>query len=995
MNLARSAQNVPRATYRLQLGPEFGFRQARERLPYLDRLGISHLYLSPIFRARRGSPHGYDVVDHAHINEELGSRMDLEALSAAARKLGLGIIVDIVPNHMAVMTDANAWWMDVLENGRASRFAEFFDIDWNPGRESMRNRLLVPILGSTFGETIASGELQVALDTAAGAFELHYREHRLPLDPRHYPLIFADAREELAGWPADDPDRQDFDSLLDAFAALPDATDTNPESVERRNRDKEVNKRRLARLCERRPDLPVLFAHVLARVNGVQGRDDSFDSLSALLDSQPYRLAFWRVSGEEINYRRFFDVNDLAALRMEEPAVFEATHRLLVELVNTGVIQGLRVDHADGLHDPKRYFENLAAAVRDAPAPPYIVAEKILAANETLRPDWGVDGTTGYEFGASTTSWLMRADKFPALQRTYHRYVGSASSFDAIVYLSKKEVMRSSLAAEISVLAAQLDRVAQMHRNSADFTAFDLREAVVELIACFPVYRTYINGDGLSADDRQIIRRAVGVALSHRGATRPALMFLQEVLCAEIPGGERQRAAALEFTMKFQQVTGPVMAKGVEDTSFYRYGALLALNEVGGDPGRRAVATELLHEGNAQRAQHFPHCLLASSTHDTKRGEDARWRLAALSETAELWRTCLARWRRLKRRSSHSEHPISAEDEYLLLQSALAVWPLDVDPSIGQLTALRTRLEEYALKAAREAKLSTSWLDPDPAYEKALMDFVGVLLPKRGTGGFQRYFRPVIDFISLAGTLNMLSATVLKMTVPGVPDLYQGSELAHLVFVDPDNRRIPDWGALEHGLETLLGDIERSSWQHVAAQLLTDWRSDRLKQFVTWRLLQLRRMESALFAEGEYLPLSVLGEHAEHVAAFARLGASSGISRQGRAVIVLVTRYTSAFAAGGPALGELWRHTQVALPRQVPGGRWFDALTGANHEIPDVVAVGGNAMSAIHEVNAGAELPVTRLVTEPDARLLSLAECFATLPVAVLVLIPPAAESTT
>lgn len=948
----RKAVQVPRATYRLQLSAQFGFAHLHSILPYLARLGISHLYLSPIFKARPGSSHGYDVVDHGQLNAELGDGKELEELALAARNLGMGIVLDIVPNHMAVMTDSNVWWADVLENGRSSRFAAFFDIDWRPARESMRNRLLVPVLGGTFGDTIERGEIRVHFDPAAGAFALRYQEHSFPLDPRHYPLIFAAAGHELAQWSSEDSDRQDFDSLMDAFAALPETRDIDAESVERRYRDKEVNKRRLVRLCERRSDLLALFGRVLAVVNGDSGESSSRDALAALLERQPYRLAFWRVSGEEINYRRFFDVNELAALRMEDPSVFQATHSLLLALVQSNVVEGIRVDHADGLHDPKRYFQRLAEEVDLlGGAPCWTVAEKVLAVDEQLPADWPIDGTTGYEFGALVSAWLMRADQVPALERTYRRHVGNASSFDAIAYQSKKDVMRGSLAAEISVLAAQLDRVAQLHRSSSDFTVFDLREAVVETIACFPVYRTYVSSEGATSTDRQIIGRAVGLALSRRAATRRALEFLRDVLCGQLNGV--QRKPSLDFTMKFQQVTGPVMAKGVEDTAFYRYSCLLALNEVGSDPGGRLIDNEQLHRASAERARQWPNTMLASSTHDSKRGEDASWRLAALAENVAVWRDCLARWRRLKRRARVAAQTISAADEYLLLQTALSIWPLSAAPQPEELATLRARIEEYAVKAAREAKLSTTWFDPDPEYEKALKEFVGTLIPNsRTAAGFQRYFQPVIDAVAWAGVLNALAATVLKLTTPGVPDLYQGAEVPHLALVDPDSRRAVDWQRLESGLASLAAQVQSSSARQVAARLLGDWRSGALKQFVIWRLLELRRSQAQLFASNGYEPLVVQGEHAARVVAFLRNTAGAGM-RHG-AIIVVVARWVATLVADGSTVSPVWRETQIQLPADTPLGRWTDALTGV------VLEVG-------------------------EPRLLSVAECFATLPAAVLV----------
>lgn len=717
------------ATYRVQFNAQFGFGELRRALPYLKRLGVSHLYLSPIFHSRPGSPHGYDVIDHGRIDPELGGREGFTELVAACRELGMGVVLDIVPNHMAVLGVENAWWMHVLENGPASCYAKFFDIDWEPVRQSMRNRLLVPILGAPFGEVVERGELRIVFQPASGTFRVNYWEHWLPVEPRSYPIILR-AGEGIPGKSPvlDDDARLELASLMDAFAALPPPSAAPPDVLQVRDRDRQVNQRRLARLCAREPAVLKQIEVSLERINAPSPDPELLDEL---MQAQPYRLAFWRVSGEEINYRRFFDVNELAALRMEDPEVFAATHGLLSELWQEGLVDGVRVDHADGLYDPAEYFRRLrdilsAGADRRRP---WVVAEKILGAGERLRADWSVDGTTGYEFNALVTGWLSRSEGIAELDRTWRRYVGGPVRYDEIVYQSRKQVMQTSLAAEISRLAARLDRVAQMHRNTRDFTLFDLRAAIVEVIACFPVYRTYIAPDQLSAEDVQHVRRAIGAAFSRKYCPHRALEFLERVLLGQLEADAVRAEAALEFTRKFQQVTAPVMAKGVEDTAFYRFARYLPMNEVGGDPDARGISTEQLHRANEERAREWPRTMLSTATHDSKRGEDVRWRLCVLSEIPHEWSTCAGRWRRLKRHHRREVGAPEVVQEYLLLQSLLGIWP--ADPAAADMDSLRTRLTDYAIKAAREAKQNTSWLDPDEEAEQGCASWSRACCPSR------------------------------------------------------------------------------------------------------------------------------------------------------------------------------------------------------------------------------------------------------------------------
>jgi len=957
-----------RATYRVQLTPACGFSALCEVVPYLHELGISHLYLSPVFQSRPGSTHGYDITDHGQINPELGGEAGLQALVQVCRAHSMGLLLDIVPNHMAVMTAANGWWLDVLEHGPASRFADYFDIDWTPARASMRNRLLVPALGSPLGEVIGQRGISVAFDAGRGALLLQYESLQFPLDPATYPQVFAAIAQHAAGVPAPaGAVLAQLTSVLRAFAALPPAVPCADATRLLRATDAQAHQQTLALLCAAQPALATYIHGALRHLQQLP-QPQYAAVLAGLLAAQPYRLAFWRVSGEEINYRRFFDVNELAALRMERREVFDATHALLGRLWQRGCIDGVRVDHADGLYRPAQYFRRLRELLVAGPAgrTALVVAEKILANDEALPADWQVDGTTGYAFAALVTGWLMHGTGAANLEKLYRRIVGPGPDYTGIAHQSRRHVMRTSLAAEISGLAARLDRLAQLHLDTADFTLFDLREAIVEVVACFPVYRTYIGDGPVSAEDARHIRRAVGTAVSRKQTARRALQFLERVLLGEVADEPAYRVAALEFTLSFQQVTGPVMAKGVEDTAYYRYPCLLAMNEVGGDPLCRSVSTEALHQANLARQRDFPRALLATSTHDTKRGEDARYRLCALTELTADWSACLRRWRRLKGQRQGAAC-VGATHEYLLLQSLLAIWPLpqaDEDRD-----GLRQRMEEYALKSAREAKELTSWLDPDAAQEAQLRDYVKLLLPARAGSGFARYFRPVIDRAALLGMLNALSACVLKFTAPGIPDIYQGNELPALVLVDPDNRQQPDFAAHAR----LLGEVvsaSRDMAPATATAMLDTWWDGRLKLFVTWRLLNLRRDHPDLFASGGYTPLAVQGSCAAHLCAFAREGARGTL-------LVVVARWAGTLSGDAmqAPLGPAWQDTGISLPASIGAGDYVDRLSGHVTSIaapaavdrtlpvaallqtlPVAVLLGG---AQPHSSNSSSERPVT------------------------------------
>ncbi|OGA38348.1 MAG: 4-alpha-glucanotransferase [Betaproteobacteria bacterium RIFCSPLOWO2_12_FULL_62_13] len=930
---ARAATRIPRATYRLQLNREFTFNQAAAIVPYLAELGMSHVYCSPYLRARAGSAHGYDIIDHHALNPEIGSRQDFEHFVAVLRRHGMGQIFDMVPNHMGVMGADNTWWLDVLENGLSSTYASFFDIDWLPANTELANKVLVPVLADHYGSVLERGELRLEFDSAAGSFSVLYHEHRFPIDPCEYPRILACALGATEPRGCAEATRDELSSLSAAFGHLPVRHDTAPAHVAERQRDKELLKRRLARLVARAPEIGEAMARALQRLNGSPGERASFEALHELLDSQAYRLAYWRVASDEINYRRFFDINALAALRMESEAVFETTHRLALELAVAGKIDGLRIDHPDGLYDPEQYFRRLQERYAQLsgvelifpqegrPARPlYVVAEKITAHHESVPETWAVHGTTGYRFAAVVNGLFVDASAKRRFDRIYRAFVQDAVDFDEVAYNAKATIMRSALASELTVLTTELLRVAHADRRTRDYTFNTLRRALAEVVACFPVYRTYI-ADKISAQDRRYVDWAIGQARRRsRDADFTVFEFVRSVLLGQAPDDAppELRTRCRAFAMKFQQFTAPVAAKGVEDTALYRYNRLLSLNEVGGDPRAFGISLPAFHQASLDRARNWPHTILATSTHDCKRSEDVRMRINALSEMPMEWAAKLRRWRRLnrdKKRSVEDQPAPSANDEYLLYQTLVGTWPLQ-DPDAQALDAYHQRIERFLLKAAREAKVHTSWMNVNEEYEAAVTAFVVELLHAPERNPFLADFVPFARRIARIGMFNSLSQLVIKVASPGVPDFYQGGELWQFHLVDPDNRAPVDYTLRQR----MLGDLKRhldALPEHRAgrARALLDRLEDgRAKLFATWKSLTTRREQRALFASGEYLPLESAGAHAERLCAFARVAADA-------ALIVIAPRLMAKLigASDSPLGREKWSDTKVILPGRIAG----------------------------------------------------------------------------
>ncbi len=911
LSLDMTTVRIPTATYRLQFNKNFTFRQAREIVTYLHHLGISDAYASPYFQAGAESLHGYDITDHNKFNAAIGSREDYDAWVAELHAHGMGQIADFVPNHMGINDPQNVWWQDVLENGPSSLYAPYFDIDWRPLKTDLHDKVLLPILGDQYGRVLERGELRVRFD--GGSFSLTYFDHVFPIAPGTYRYILELALENLAEFREEDF-YAEFQSILTALEYLPRRTETDPERIKERAREKEIIKKRLERRCAEAPQVQRGIEKAVETINGHIGDPRSFDRLDELLNAQSYRLAFWRVAAEEINYRRFFDVNDLAAIRVELPEVFDAVHKLLFELVASGAVTGLRIDHPDGLYRPLEYFEKLqmrcAKALR-VPLPKdgraiYLIVEKILTGEEQLPQNWPVHGTTGYGFANQVAGVLVDHNAEGAISKIFKRFIGHSLHFGHLVYAKKRLVMRISLANEVNVLGTMVDRLSEQNRWFRDYTLEALARAVRETIACFPVYRTYLEpGKPVSEEDRAVIERAVAAAKRRNPAIEESVFnFLRDLLLFRFPENldEEQRAAHAEFVLKFQQFTGPITAKGLEDTVFYIYNRLAALNEVGGEPQLFGLSVETFHERNLRRQRDWPASLLATSTHDSKRSEDVRARMLAISEIPPLWGRSLQKWRttnrRFKKQIDDAEAP-DAGEEYLLYQTLLGTWPVDLDGAPVPLVGPKfiARIQRYMAKALKEAKLNTSWIQPNENWDDAMQEFVARILEAGPRNKFLPAFLPVAAEIARLGAINSLAQTVIKLTAPGVPDIYQGTEIWDDSLVDPDNRRPIDYARRRE----MLTQIENVP----ANELMQCWPDGRIKMRLTQRLLHLRRENPELFREGIYEPINFGGAFADCAIGFVR-------RHRDRAIIVIVPRLSS--RVGFPPIGDRWQDTHVVRP---------------------------------------------------------------------------------
>jgi len=921
-------QRIPLSTYRLQLRREFPLSAARALIPYLSSLAISDLYLSPIYLARPGSPHGYDVLDHALLNPELGSHRDLQELMDAAHAAGMGIIFDVVPNHMCIVGEENLRWNEVLEDGETAATAGTFDIDWDPPKPELTAKILLPFLEEQYGRVLESN-LSIAFKN--GGFSVSWGGTRLPLSPETWPHMLGPAREILRKRVlAEDPSLLELESIVRALThTLPDLH--GKEATVERRREKEAVRRRLAELVQV-PSVAAAIEDAVRQLNGIQGVPQSFDALERLMNDQAYRLAHWRVAAHEINYRRFFDINELAAVRVEDPEVFVAVHALVLSLAKHPAFTGMRIDHLDGLADPAQYLSDLATAWQravgksDGSEHPYVIVEKILGSDESLRPDFAADGTTGYEFIEIAAGVFLHPDGASKLRDLAAELGGASQSFPEVAVQSKRLVLENTLAAELTVLARRLDRVSEQHRYTRDFTLNQLHAALAEVVAGFGVYRTYVQevdseGD-VAASDQYAIKRAIATARRRNPLLNASIFeFIEAVLLHRDPPGLQpdQLRTRRQFVTRFQQLTSPVFAKGVEDTAFYRYLPLIALNEVGGNPGHWRTSDAEIHAAFAARLRESPHTLSASTTHDTKRGEDARARLYVLSEIPEAFGAAARRWfemnRRLKETVEDAPAPDSSE-EYLFYQALVGAWPLDgwsSDPDFGK------RIANYMGKARHEAKLFTSYTNPNLAYEAAAETFITkVLDPNKNLSFLEDVERFVATIVS-AGLSNSLAQLVLKVAAPGVPDFFQGRETWDFSLVDPDNRRLVDYGGRNGLLCESMDEFARHGTDAVAAWFANP-ADGRIKLWLTVTGLRLRGARADLFHTGDYLPLKGRGPEASRVFAFAR--------GHGEAAVIAVVGRHLASSQPQAGRGATWRGTALQLPEALATSQLRDALTG-------------------------------------------------------------------
>jgi (1->4)-alpha-D-glucan 1-alpha-D-glucosylmutase len=853
----------PVATYRIQLRPGFGFNQAAEVVTYLADLGISHLYASPYLQAVAGSTHGYDVVDPTRVNEELGGAEAHARLCRALQTAGLGQMIDVVPNHMAIAGRQNPWWWDVLEDGPSSRYATYFDVDWEASEERWPNKVLLPVLGDHYGRILEAGELH--LIHSRGVFTLHYQDHVFPVDPSSLEGLLGRAAEasgsELLGFIADSCNR------------LPRPTVTVRQAVERRHRDKAVLAKLLVRLCRENPDSVSAIDAEVARINA-----DS-DALDVFIDNQNYRLAFWRTAGRDLGYRRFFDINNLVGLRVEDEEVFRTTHALPIAWAQQGLVQGLRIDHPDGLRDPTQYFHRLREACPTA----WIVAEKILGPGETVPADWPVAGTTGYDFLNMVGGLFVDPEGQGPLTQFYADFTGEPADFASLVRTCKRQILAELLGSEVNRLAALFVEVCERHRRYRDYTRHELQEALREVAACFLVYRTYVRAHegAVSEADRRYIMETVDQAQVERPDLDPELFrFLGNLLLLRVSGSLEG-----ELAMRFQQLTSAAMAKGLEDTAFYRFHRLVSLNEVGGDPSCFGISLERFHAWCADALVRSPRSLLATSTHDTKRSEDVRTRLALISEIPGPWSEAVLRWANRNGRYRRGDMP-DRNIEYLLYQTVVGAWPIDAE-----------RMITYMEKAAREAKVHTSWTQQQETYEQALHGFVRAVMED---GEFCADLEDFVAPLVMPGRVNGLAQTLIKLTAPGVPDIYQGTELWDLSLVDPDNRRPVDF-VLRRRLLEEIGEL-------TPEDILARIDEGLPKLWVIRQALHLRRRRPELFGpEGSYGSLSAQGSKADHVVAFMR----------GEGAVSVVPRLIMRLNGG-------WADTVLELPE----GQWHNLLAG-------------------------------------------------------------------
>jgi (1->4)-alpha-D-glucan 1-alpha-D-glucosylmutase len=958
---------IPVSTYRLQFNDDFTFSDAAKVIPYLSKLGITDIYSSPYFKAAKGSLHGYDIVAPDTLNPDIGTEEEYDFMIGELHAREMGQILDFVPNHMCITSRENIWWMDVLENGPSSVYNDFFDIDWNPVKKELKNKVLLPVLGDQYGKVLDKGELRLTFEE--GSFFLYYYEHKFPIIPKTYNHILKHRIDKLSRtFHPEDPFYAELLSIITALNNLPSYTEKNSEKIVERHREKEIIKKRLSRLYYESAMIRTFLDDNIRIFNGISGDQRSFDHLDQLLSMQVYRLSHWRVATEEINYRRFFDINSLGAIRMENENVFNATHALVMKFIREGKVTGLRLDHPDGLYDPSEYFKRLQkscflqlrlayAEKLNAEIPLsgelsdfmakslkmydeiiasgkqdkffYIIGEKILTKGERMPEEWPIFSTTGYVFLNSLNGIFVETRNAKAFEDIYNKFIKEKVNFHEIVYRKKKLIMKVSMSSEINTLGHYLNVLSEKDRHTRDFTLNSLTAAIVEIIAYFPVYRTYINSFEVNDRDRQYVEFVIQKAKKKNPALSSSIFeFLKDVLLLQFPDnfGAGEKREWLDFVMRFQQLTGPVMAKGLEDTAFYIYNRLVSLNEVGGMPDRFGTPLETFHGQNIERNKYWPHALITTSTHDTKRGEDVRVRIDVLSEMPGEWGKKLIFWRRInkkKRLLVDGQFVPDLNEEYFLYQTLVGVWPVGGTDEDGY-EVFKNRIKDYMIKAIREAKLNTSWINVNSTYEEALMIYIDSLLDSAPNNQFLRDFQAFQRSIAHQGFFNSLSQAVLKITSPGIPDFYQGTELWEFSLVDPDNRRPVDYAMRMEMLDELIRKENGSGPLNLLQSLVAEKENGMIKLYVIYKALVFRRENKDLFSNGEYVPLECHDARCDTICAFLR--------RHGhRNVITVVPRLLRKVLAGGEELPlgrNVWDDSTIIVPSSDIGVKYRNIFTG-------------------------------------------------------------------
>jgi (1->4)-alpha-D-glucan 1-alpha-D-glucosylmutase len=943
---------IPTATYRIQFHSGFTFEDARKLVPYLHRLGISDLYASPLFTARQGSTHGYDVADLERLNPALGGEDGFERLVDELHKHNMGLLLDIVPNHMAANWE-NPWWHSVLEYGPESPYETYFDIAWGSSIRASDPRLFLPVLGAPFGEVLENSELSIVWEN--GRYAVRYYDHRFPVTPATYREILLFRLESLRGLAG--LDASSLQALIrEAEACPPVSFDAQNAMLQASFRAGEALKLSIAAFRAKFPAAAARLDENLRWFNGSKDDPATFGPLESLLEKQPYRLGHWRLASAQINYRRFFDISDLAGLRVEEPRVFEASHREILRLVDARAVTGLRIDHIDGLYDPKGYLQLLQQRLRENTGEDqFVVVEKILGPGETLPSDWPVAGTTGYDFSSLANGLFVDPKGLAFLDRNYADFTQTEHAFGEVVRQGKELVIHELFTGELENLTQWLAQIAAVDRHARDIPARELREALAQVTAAMPVYRSYTRDFKVNETDRRYIEQALTSArerTSRQLGGRAAFSFLRKVLLLEeLPPRPEHRELRLRFVRRWQQFSGPAMAKGLEDTAFFRHTRLISLNAVGGtaEEIEQPLDVVAFHEHNAVQRKRWPHALNTTTTHDTKRSGDVSARINVVSETPFAWARAYRRWRRLNkplRRIIGDREVPNANEEILLYQTLIGAWPWDP----MELEEFRRRIKQFMWKALREAKLTTSWLRPDETYEQAVLDFIDDILEPARSPDFLMDFDRFHQKIAFAGAWNALSQSVLKITSPGVPDFYQGDELWDFSLTDPDNRRPVNFDLRRRLLEQFTTYPGKS----YISDLLENWRDGRIKLFVTACLLQHRQQAKALYEKGEYIPVYATGPHAQNVVAYLRKnGADWSLTAVPRLVIGLAH-------AKFPLGKKAWGRTVLRLPAGAPT-RWRNVLTGETVHT-NISVLQGGCQLGLRDVLVN--FPVTLLVND-------------------------------